>query len=43
LPPIQDGRQLYTLDTAGNAKSQEKPVEVSLYGPPGHFELFGDL
>jgi hypothetical protein len=43
LPPIEQGCEFHSLDSAGNAKSKKQSVEMSLYGPAGHFELCSDL
>jgi len=43
LPPVQQGRELDSLDTAGNSETEKQPVEMSLHGAPRHVELGGDL
>jgi hypothetical protein len=43
LPPVQQGREFYSLDTAGNAKTKKKPVEMGFHGSPSHVELSGDF
>jgi len=43
LPPVQQGREFHSLDTAGNSKAQKQSVEVGFHGPPRHFELAGDF
>jgi hypothetical protein len=43
LPPIQNGGELDSLNAAIDSKSEEKPVEVSLYRTTGHVELLGDF
>jgi hypothetical protein len=43
LPPVQQGREFDSLDTAGNSEPQKQPVEMGLYRPPRHFQLAGDL
>jgi hypothetical protein len=43
LPPIKNGCELYSLDTASNCKSQEQTIKVRLHRAPGHLELSGNL
>jgi hypothetical protein len=43
LPPIQECCELYSLDAAVDAKTQEEPVEMGLDGSPSHLELAGNL
>jgi hypothetical protein len=43
LPPVQQGREFDSLDTAGNSEPQEQPVKVGLYCSTSHFELAGNL
>jgi hypothetical protein len=43
LPPVQQGREFYSLDTTINAKTKKQPVEMSLYCSPRHLELAGNL
>jgi hypothetical protein len=43
LPPIEQGCEFYSLDSAGNAKSKKQPVEMSFHSSAGHFELCSDL
>jgi hypothetical protein len=43
LPPVQQGREFYSLDTAGDAKTKKKPVEMRFHGSPCHVELSGDF
>jgi hypothetical protein len=43
LPPVQQGRELDSLDTAGNSETEKQPVEMSFHGTPCHVELSGDL
>jgi hypothetical protein len=43
LPPVQQGREFDSLDTASNSKTEKQPVEMSFYGSPRHIELAGDL
>jgi hypothetical protein len=43
LPPVQQGREFDSLDTAGNSEAEKQPVEMSFHGSPRHFELAGDL
>jgi len=39
LPPIKNGCEFDSLDTACDCKAQEKTIEVRLYRASGHFEL----
>jgi len=43
LPPIQQGREFYSLDSAGDSEAEEKPVEMSFHGSARHLELAGNL
>jgi hypothetical protein len=43
LPPVQQGREFHSLDTASNSETQKQPVEMSLYRSPSHLELSGYL
>ena len=43
MPPVQQGRELDSLDTAGNSETEKQPVEMSFHGTPRHVELGGDL
>jgi hypothetical protein len=43
LPPIKNGREFDSLDTASNCKAQEKTIKVRLHRASGHFELPRDL
>jgi coenzyme F420-reducing hydrogenase delta subunit len=43
LPPVQECCEFHSLDTAGNAKSQEQPVKVRFHRAPCHFELARDF
>jgi hypothetical protein len=43
LPPIKQGCEFHSLDTTGNAKTQEKAIEVGFDGSPSHLELFRNL
>jgi hypothetical protein len=43
LPPVQQGREFDSLDTAGNSKTKKKPVEMSFHGAPRHLQLTGNL
>jgi hypothetical protein len=43
LPPIKNGREFDSLDTASNCKAQEKTIKVCLDRASGHFELPRDL
>ncbi len=43
MPPVQQGREFYSLDTTINAKTKKQPVEMSLYCSPRHLELAGNL
>jgi len=43
LPPIQQGSELYSLDSAGNSETEEQPVEMSLHCSTRHVELARDF
>jgi hypothetical protein len=43
LPPVQQGRELYSLNTSGNPEPQEQPVKVGLHSSTCHLELAGNL
>jgi hypothetical protein len=43
LPPVQQGREFYSLDAAGDSEPKKQPVEMSFYRSPRHFELAGDF
>jgi hypothetical protein len=43
LPPVQQGREFHSLDSAGDSETEEQPVKVSLYGSARHLELAGDF
>jgi hypothetical protein len=43
LPPIEHGRELHSLDSAGDSEAEEQPVEMSLHGSARHLELAGNL
>jgi hypothetical protein len=43
LPPVQQGREFDSLDTAGNSETKKKPVEMSFHGAPRHLELTGNF
>lgn len=43
MPPVQQGRELDSLDTAGNSETEKQPVEMSFHGTPRHVELRGYL
>jgi len=43
LPPVQQGREFHSLDTAGDSETEKQPIEMSFYGSPRHLELTGDL
>jgi hypothetical protein len=43
LPPVQQGCEFDSLDTAGDSETQKQSVEMSLNSAPRHFELAGDL
>jgi hypothetical protein len=43
LPPIQECCEFYSLDAAGDAKSQEQPIKVCLHGSTRHVELPSDF
>lgn len=43
MPPVQQGRELDSLDSVGDSEAKEQPVEVRLDGAPRHFQLAGNL
>jgi hypothetical protein len=43
LPPIEQGCEFHSLDSAGNSETEKQPVEMSLHGSARHFELTGNL
>jgi hypothetical protein len=43
LPPVQQGRELHSLDATVNPEAQKQTIEVRFDGPAGHFELARDL
>jgi len=43
LPPVQQGCEFDSLDTAGNPETKKQPVEMSFHSSPRHFELSGNL
>jgi hypothetical protein len=43
LPPVQQGSEFHSLDTASDSKTQKQPVEMSFYGSPCHLELGSDF
>jgi hypothetical protein len=43
LPPIQEGGELHSFDTAGNSEAQKKTVEVRLHRAQGDVELLSDF
>jgi hypothetical protein len=43
LPPVQQGSEFDSLDTAGNSESEKQPVEMSLHGSPRHVQLAGNF
>jgi hypothetical protein len=43
LPPVQQGGELHSLDSAGDSETEKQPVEMSLYSSARHLKLAGDL
>jgi len=43
LPPVQQGCEFDSLDTAGDSETKEQPIEMSFHGTPCHIELAGDF
>jgi len=43
LPPVQQGREFHSLDTARDSETKKKPIEMSFHGSPRHFQLTGNL
>jgi hypothetical protein len=43
LPPVQQGCELYSLDTAGNSETEKQPVEMSFHSSSRHVELVCDF
>jgi hypothetical protein len=43
LPPVQQGREFNSLDTAGNSEPQEQAVKVGFHSSTSHLELAGNL
>jgi hypothetical protein len=43
LPPVEQGRELDSLDSAVDAEAEKQPVKMSLYGSPCHVQLAGNL
>jgi hypothetical protein len=43
LPPIEQGGEFDSLDSAGDSETEEQPVEMSLHGSARHLELGGNL
>jgi protein-S-isoprenylcysteine O-methyltransferase Ste14 len=43
LPPVKQGREFYSLDSARNPEAEKQPVKVGFYGSARHFELGGDF
>jgi hypothetical protein len=43
LPPVQQGSEFHSLDTASDSKTQNQPVEMGFYGSHCHPELGGDF
>jgi hypothetical protein len=43
LPPIEQGREFDSLDSAGNSEAEKQPVEMSFHGSACHFELAGNF
>jgi hypothetical protein len=43
LPPVQQGSEFHSLDTASDSKTQNQPVEMGFYSSQCHLELGGDF
>ena len=43
MSPVKEGGEFDSLDTRGNAETDEQPVETCLDRTPSHIELFGNL
>jgi hypothetical protein len=43
LPPVQECREFYSLDAAGDSESQEQTVEMGLHRSTSHIELSSDF
>jgi hypothetical protein len=43
LPPVQQGREFDSLNTAGDSKTQEQAVEMCFDGSSRHLQLAGDF
>jgi hypothetical protein len=43
LPPIEQGCEFDSLDSAGNSETEKQPVEMSFDGSARHLELTCDL
>jgi hypothetical protein len=43
LPPIKQGREFHSFDSAGDSEAKEQPVKMRLYGSARHLELAGNL
>jgi hypothetical protein len=43
LPPVQQGRELDSLDSAGNSETEKQPVEVCFHSSARHVELTCNL
>jgi hypothetical protein len=39
LPPVQQGRELNSLDSAGNSETEKQPVEMCFHSSARHLEL----
>jgi hypothetical protein len=43
LPPVQECREFYSLNAAGDAKSQKQAVEMGFHSSTSHVELPSDF
>jgi hypothetical protein len=43
LPPIEQGCEFYSLDSAGYSETEKQPVEMSFHGSARHLELAGNF
>jgi hypothetical protein len=43
LPPIKQGCEFHSLDSAGDSEAEKQPVEMGFNGSARHFELAGNF
>jgi hypothetical protein len=43
LPPVQQGGEFHSLDSARDSEAQKETIEVGFHRAPGHLELPGDF